>query len=440
MTDLMHKTTSFIRRSMTLKMVTIAILILLLLIPTSMVTNLIRERENRRDEVVADITGKWGAEQTLTGPYLTVPYRVHYTNQEGQQQYTLHHLHLLPESLSTSGQLETEVRYRSLFEAVVYKVDIQGHGEFLVPELERLNIAGNDILWDKATLALGISDMRGIREKVILKFNQQDYAAQPGLVTDDLAKSGISAQIDDLQPGGRYAFSYNLDLNGSQELNFMPLAEINHVNLQADWPSPSFAGAFLPVQRELSDSGFKSTWKILHLNRNYPQFWSDSYYGINSSVFGARLLLTADIYQKSMRLAKYSIMFLIFTFAAFFLAEVINRQGIHPIQYLLIGVAVLIFYTLVLSLSEYINFNLAYILSAAAVTLLIAGYGRTIVVNSRFGFFIGGLLGLLYSYLFLILQLEDYALVLGSIGLFIIVAAVMYLTRKIDWYDVDNNS
>jgi inner membrane protein len=183
--------------------------------------------------------------------------------------------------------------------------------------------------------------------------------------------------------------------------------------------------------------GFSANWKVLHLNRNYPQFWEGAQYNVTQSAFGVKLILTADIYQKSMRLAKYSIMFLVFTFAAFFFSEIINKQRIHPIQYILIGMSILIFYTLVLSLSEHMRFNYAYILSAASVTLIISGYAKAIISNSRFALTISGILVILYGYLFIVLQLEDYALILGSIGLLIILAIVMYMTRKINWYEVE---
>ena len=212
---------------------------------------------------------------------------------------------------------------------------------------------------------------------------------------------------------------------------------VNNVKINSSWPSPSFNGAFLPVSREVKKDGFSASWKILHLNRNYPQFWEGAQYKVTPSAFGLQLILTADIYQKSTRLAKYSIMFLIFTFAAFFFSEIINKRRVHPIQYILIGMAILIFYTLVLSLSEHMSFNYAYILSAAAVTLIISGYAKAIVTNSRFAFTILGILTILYCYLFIILQLEDYALIMGSIGLLVILAIVMYITRKINWYEVE---
>jgi inner membrane protein len=303
--------------------------------------------------------------------------------------------------------------------------------------MDQLNIDLNNILWDKACLSLGITDMRGIQDKIVISFNQSSYAANPGLKTTDLAAAGVSTLIKPLLQNEANSFSFDLNLNGSEQINLIPVGESNVVKINSNWPSPSFNGAFLPAKREVKKDGFSASWKVLHLNRNYPQLWEGAQYNVTKSSFGVKLILTADIYQKSMRLAKYSIMFLVFTFAAFFFSEIINKQRIHPIQYILIGMSILIFYTLVLSLSEHMRFNYAYILSAASVTLIISGYAKAIISNSRFALTISGILAILYGYLFIILQLEDYALILGSVGLLTILAIVMYMTRKIDWYEVE---
>ena len=281
--------------------------------------------------------------------------------------------------------------------------------------------------------------MRGIQDKIVISFNKSAYDANPGLKTTDLAAAGVSTLIKPLLPNEANNFSFDLNLNGSEQISLIPVGESNTVKINSSWPSPSFNGAFLPATREVRKDGFSASWKILHLNRNYPQFWEGAQYKVTQSAFGVKLILMADIYQKSMRLAKYSIMFLLFTFATFFFSEIINKQRIHPIQYILIGMAILIFYTLVLSLSEHMHFNYAYIISAASVTLIISGYAKAIISNSRFALTIFGILTILYCYLFIILQLEDYALIIGSIGLLIILTIVMYITRKINWYAIETS-
>ena len=435
--DAVKKTSNYIKSSITLKIASVGILILLLLIPATMIENLIHERQSRRDSVVREISQKWGDSQTITGPFITVPFKTFFKDDKGKTQFNLNYLHILPETLNVTGEIKPEVRYRSLFEAVLYNIKLQFSGNFKLPPMSQLNIDQKNILWDKAYLSLGISDMRGIQDKIVINFNGAAYNANPGLKTNDLAAAGVGTLIRPLTPNEPNRFTFALNLNGSTQISFIPVGESTTVKLASSWPSPSFNGAFLPATREVKKDGFSANWKILHLNRNYPQFWGGSQYKVDSSAFGLQLILTADIYQKSTRLAKYALMFLVFTFAAFFFSEIINKRRVHPIQYLLIGMAILLFYTLVLSLSEYMHFNYAYILSATAVMLMISGYSKAIVSNPKFALTILGILAILYSYLFIVLQLEDYALIMGSVGLLIILAVVMYMTRKINWYEVE---
>jgi inner membrane protein len=435
--DIVKETANYIKRSVTLKIISVGILILLLLIPAVMIQNLIRERQCRRDSAVNEINQKWGGSQTITGPFITVPFKIFFKDKDGETQFHLKYLHILPETLSITGEIKPQVLYRSLFETVVYNARLRFKGNFKIPSSAQLNIDSDNILWDRAYVALGITDMRGIEDKIIIVFNEADYNTNPGLKTTDLAEAGVSTITKLPMKDESNSFSFDLNLKGSDQMNFVPVGEFNTVKIDSNWPSPSFDGAFLPDSREVRKDGFSATWKILHLNRNYPQFWEDRQYKVAESSFGVKLILTADIYQKSMRLAKYAIIFLLFTFAAFFFSEVMNKKRIHPIQYILIGMAILIFYTLVLSLSEYMHFNYAYILAATSVALIISGYAKAIVPNSRFALTILGILAILYGYLFIVLQLEDYALISGSIGLLIIIALVMYMTRRINWYEIE---
>lgn len=330
--DIVKKASNYIERSITLKIVSVGILILLLLIPAGMIQNLICERQSRRDFVVNEISQKWGDCQTITGPFITVPFKTFFKNNDGKTQFNLNYLHILPETLDVIGEIKPEVRYRSLFEAVLYNIKLQFSGNFKLPLKSQLNIDQENILWDKAYLSLGITDMRGIQDKIIINFNDAVYDANPGIKTTDLADAGVGTLIDLLTPNEPNKFSFALELNGSEQISLIPVGKSNAIKINSSWPSPSFNGAFLPTTREVNKNGFSANWKILHLNRNYPQFWEGAQYNVTPSAFGLQLILTADIYQKSMRLAKYSIMFLIFTFAAFFFSEIINKRRVHPIQ------------------------------------------------------------------------------------------------------------
>jgi len=288
-------------------------------------------------------------------------------------------------------------RYRSFFEAILYNIELRFSGNFRILSSSHLNIKPEHILWDEAWLSLGITDRRGIQVKIVINFNESTYHANLGLKTTDLAEAGVSTRISPLAPNEPNRFSFDLNLNGSEQGSFIPVAESNTVRINSSWPSPGFSGAFLPANREVRQDGFSANWKILHLNRNYPQFWEGAQNKVTPAAFGLQWILTADIYQKSTRLAKYAIMFIIFTFAAFFFSEISNNRRVPPIQYILIGMAILIVYTLVLRLSEHISFNYADILAAAAITLILSGYAKAIASNSRFAFTIMGVLTILYA-------------------------------------------
>jgi inner membrane protein len=435
--DTLKKTGDFIRNSATIKVLSIGLLVIVLLIPTSMISSLMRERESRRDSVVQEINHKWGNSQTITGPFFTVPFKSFYKDEKNRLKYNIRHLHILPENIHISGQIDPQIRYRSLYEAVLYNTQININGNFAIPILNHSNIAPENVLWKKAIFSLGITDMRGIQDNITIKFNEKIYKATPGLKTTDIASSGVQCIIPLSASKNDSTFSLQLNLNGSEQIHFIPVGETTSVNLKSPWPSPSFNGSFLPATREITDKGFSAAWKILHLNRNFPQFWEGSRYKVNESSFGLKLLITADIYQKSIRISKYALMFIVFTFSAFFFSEIINKKRVHPIQYILIGLAIILFYVLLLSISEHLNFNFAYILSAVAITTIITGYSRCILKNNYFTLTVFAILIILYAYLYIVLQLEDYALIMGSIGLFIVLSTVMYITRKIDWYSLD---
>ena len=228
-----------------------------------------------------------------------------------------------------------------------------------------------------------------------------------------------------------------LDLKGSQLLYFTPVGKVTDINLHSKWNNPSFNGAFLPDSRDISGKGFTANWNVLQLNRNYPQVWSNNRHKINNSSFGLNLLLPVDNYQKSYRSIKYAVLFIGFTFLVFFFIEVLNKVFIHPIQYILVGISLVVFYTLLLSISEHLKYNIAFIISAISTLILISGYVKAILKSNKLSFLITGILTILYTFIFVIIQLQDYALLIGSIGIFLILGLVMYFSRKIDWYDLN---
>lgn len=437
--DVLEETKHWIKNSITLKLLVIGILVLVLLIPAEMIKSLINERSQNCSNVVAEVTNKWGTSQVITGPVLTIPYKSR-SLKDGKSVENIGFAHFLPEKLDIGGKIEPEIRTRSIYKVILYNAKLSIKGAFMSPNFTTLNIKSEDVVWNEAFLSIGIPDMRGIRKSIEIGWNSKKYLGNPGVLNKQIVESGINAKVDLSPDSGDYQFSFNLDINGSNYLGFVPLGKETHTVLESTWESPGFTGAFLPETRKINTTGFKSEWNIIQLNRNYPQQWtSDDSHDVNSSAYGVELIFPVDHYQKATRSAKYAVMFLFLTFLIFFINEIVNKSRIHPVQYLLIGIALIIFYILLVSLSEYVGFNLAYALASLSIIFLITGYSISVVKNKKAGFMIGGFLLALYGFLFVLLQLEDLSLLIGSIGLFIILTIVMRVSRKIDWYSPLSN-
>jgi len=434
-----------IKKNIILKTVVITGIALLLLIPAAMIKNLITEREATQKEAIREVSSKWGKEQTISGPFISVPY-YHYVKQQSNLDSTTRivkikeYIHFLPSELKIDGTIFPEKRHRGIYDIVVYNSKIHLAGNFDNIQFSDLDISQENILFDKAIISLGISDLRGIENQISLKWTDKNLILNPGAETNNLFDSGISTLINlSDSENVKYHFAIDINLKGSQLLYFVPVGEVTDVNISSFWPNPSFNGAFLPDSSTINDSGFKANWNILHLNRNYPQRWIGENENLNSSAFGVDLLLPIDNYQKATRSVKYAILFIVFTFLTFFFVEILKKRFIHPIQYLLVGAALLVFYTLLISISEYLNFNFAFIISAVATILLIAGYVKAILKSNTLTFLITGILLILYIFIFVIIQLQDFSLLIGSVGIFIILGLVMFFSRKIDWYNIYAN-
>lgn len=429
---------SWIRTSVTFKMFSVAFLAIILLIPAFMIQMVIQDREYRRNDAVIEISSKWGNEQTLAGPILTVPYKAVVKDEAGNISNVTQYAHFLPDRLDVKGTLQPEVRYRGIYEAVLYTGKLQFAGQFSFPNFDDWAINKQDILWNKAFLSVGIPDMRGINEKIELSWNSQKILFEPGIESPDVVASGVSVStpLTAESKNEGFTFDFAMSLNGSERLKFLPLGKETTVALSSSWKNPSFDGAFLPDERTIDDTGFKAQWKVLHLNRNFPQQWLGNGQNIQEAAFGVKLLTPIDEYQKTMRSSKYAIMFIFLTFLGFFFVEILNKMRIHPLQYLLVGAALCVFYLLLISLSEHIKFNPAYFVSTAATVVLITAYSSTIFRNKMLTISICVTLLTLYGFLYSLLQLQDYALLMGSLGLFAILAAVMYLSRNVDWYNI----
>ena len=436
---------NWLRTSTLLKICVIGFLILLLLIPTSMLQSLINEREQTRNVAVQEVSGKWGNAQTIAGPVLSVPVRSVIKDDKGKESVTVYYANFLPDDLTIAGSVQPEQRHRGIYTVMLYNTRLKLKGRFPKPDLDKLNIGTDQPQWDRAFLSVGISDMKGIKEAIGFRVNGVTLPVDPGIPTDEWFPVGVSIPLSLSAGAGGFTFDCDLNVNGSTELSFVPLGKETNVSLTSPWSTPSFTGAFLPDQRTVSEKGFGAAWKILQYNRNFPQqgvgaFFvqerSDPDQGkvIPSPNFGVKLLLPVDEYQKTTRSAKYAVMFIIITFSVFFFVEILNKKRIHPIQYLLVGFAVCLFYLLLLSISEHLSFDRAYLIGMGVVLTLVTFYVRYVFKNTQLTILFSGILALLYGFFYSLLQLEDYALLLGTAGLVLILGIIMYLTRNVNWY------
>lgn len=438
-----------------LKFFFIGFVILLLLIPLALVEGIITEREHLSDKVSREIAETWGGEQRILGPIVMVPYQEDIVetvpfNPDGSttQNATKTRVvrvnrtaYFLPKTLNVSASLKPDIRYRSIYQSVVYQspVQLSGKFEFKPPD----DTASKNRQWDwaHASLFMGVGDVRGIQHTDPVQWNGTPRPFESSIHQQDIQSVGLQASLGALESGKSYNFTIKTQLNGHKDLKITPVGENNHFTLTSPWTAPSYVGGFLPNTREQTANGFNAQWEISHFARSYPQVMTTETLrshlnDIQSSAAGVSLITTVDFYQKLERSVKYGVLFIALTFLTFFIFEVILRTRIHLIQYVLVGIALCLFYLLLLSFSELIGFNWAYLVATLPTVGLITLYTFGIAKQRKVlvAMVMAVVLLALYGYLFTLLQLEDYALVCGTIGLFIALATVMIVTRNIDWY------
>jgi inner membrane protein len=423
-------------QSITFKVFGIAFLALLMLIPLAQVQGLIGERNGMRDQAVATIAQRWGEPQRVGGPLLYIPRRVRVTTDKGIVVRDDGRDVVLPDRLRVQGRLVPEVRHYGIYETPVYTSELKISGEFLDTDLAQLR--GADAwLWDQAELRIPVTDVRGIRAVSLLAFAGDQLRLGPSSgAIGRLGAIAVPVGIE-RKDGGKYAFELTMTLAGTQRLSFLPLARSTEVSLASSWPDPEFDGAFLPTSRKVDAGGFSAQWSVLDFNRGFGQSWREGRENADEVVaaaFGANLYQPANVYQQNDRAGKYGILFVALTFVVFFLFEVLRKLRVHPVQYLLVGLALTTFYVVLLALSEQIGFAFAYLAASAAVVLMIGGYAAAVLNTWRAGVLLGAVLALVYALLYGLVVSEQYSLLMGSIALLAVVGALMYLTRKVDWY------
>jgi inner membrane protein len=441
------------RNSALIKGLFIGILILLLLIPSGMIQYLISERQSRETEAIQEVSSKWGNSQSFIGPILKVPFyqenKIEKINTKGEKQIEIdkkiEYAYFLPNKLVIEGELFPEKRNRGIFDVAVYRSKMRFSGDFSEIQLQNMNILPENVIWKDTKILLTLTDFRGLEEDVILNWNGKLSNFNSGeeitLSSNGAEKSIISGIYTPILVNNDFKtlsnFSFSINVRGSESINFIPVGKTTTIELKSNWPNPSFVGSFLPNIRTVSSKGFSANWKVLHLNRDFPQYWKgDAPSSLNASAFGVKLISPNDNYQKSSRSAKYSILIISLTFLSFFFTEIINSKKVHPFNYILISIALCIFYTLLISISEFLSFNPAYLIASFLTIGLVFWYSSSIFGSKRPATIIALVMLILYGFIFIIIQLEDTALLIGSIGLFIILAITMYISCKIDWTNV----
>lgn len=433
---------NWLGESALIKLSVIAVLTLLLLIPSSWIQGLILERQNRQEEVMKEVSDKWSSSQLLEGPVMVLPYKTLTKAQDTSGKVTykegLTNIYILPETLNMVSKANPEVLHRGIFDAVVYSSKIRVSGKFSPLELKKSGINPDIVQWDKAKIDFGISDLKGLKNNPVIQLASQSYNVEPDftdlrLFTNNLV---ILPDLSSLKTSA-VDFSFDLDLRGSGELDFLHLGKSTTVKLEGNWNNPSFTGRYLPDSRQITDAGFTATWKMPYFNRPYAQQWTaeNSIMDVKTSdaSFGVKFILPVDQYQKTMRSAKYAILIILLTFISLFFTEIIQKRKVHFLQYLLIGAAMTVYYTLLLSFSEQMGFTAAYLIASVATIALIGFFIAAVLKSKKPAMVFAAILSIFYSFIYVIIQLQDLALLFGSVGLFLIIAVMMFLSARIDW-------
>jgi inner membrane protein len=413
----------------------IGVIALLLLIPAYFVQDLIQEREARQKEAYTEVSTKWADRQNISGPVLVIPYTAASTDASGKPIMIKSLAYFLPDQLTITSRVTPIKKYRGIYQVMLYSAVIDLAGNFSALPFEKLKLSPTDMVWNEAYLCMGVNDAKGLKDELKMNWNDSILSLTPSNVNNAVFKDCFISpvSIDPNKAATNIKFSGQINVNGSGQLQFTPVGKQTIVQMQSTWPDPSFTGNQLPDSSTISKLGFDAKWKSLFHTRSFPQAWKGDNYNLSRAAFGTDLFIPVNGYQKTMRSVKYAILCILLTFTAFFLIETNNKRSVHPIQYALIGFALILFYTLLLSFSEYIGFNGAYAMATLATVSLITWFVKGLLASMRLSMLLAFVLVLLYSYVFTILQLQDYALLLGSVGLFLTLAVVMYYSRKVQW-------
>lgn len=431
-------------QSNTAKMIMVGMLTLFLLIPLNLVQNLIRERSERKNDVTQEVTETWGENIHFYGPILKIPYKtysetaiVDEKSRETiiQKRASIEYAYFFPNNLENKTEVtKVDDIKRGIYNPIVFKANMQFNGNFENAALDKLNIKTEDVLWDKATVLIKTTNLKSIKSDLKIILNKKKFSLESKPDEDNYFGT-LETETFTYVPNQMITFNFDMKYNGSDNIQFVPVGKTTTTSINANWDSPSFIGSFAAndTTKQITSKNFHADWKILHINRPFSQQYDTKIPDLNNYSYGVKLIETVDQYQQNERASKYGFLVIGLTFLIFFLIQTISKKSIHIFQYTMIGLALIMFYTLLISITEHSSFTIAYTIAASAVIIMLLLYSISVLKEKKFPLFIAASLTVLYSFIFVIIQLENYALLVGSIGLFLILGAVMYFSRKIDW-------
>lgn len=437
------------KSSKTAKMFLVGFLSLLLLIPLTYIQSLISERSNIQDNVVDEISKQWGNNIEIYGPIFKVPYKIYtkkyITNKKTKQISTekIEHIkygYFFPNKLDIKSNVNPQIKKRGIYNSAVFESELSLNGNFNTFNFDKVDVKQEDIIWEKSTILFQTSNVKGVNSSLSIKINNKNYNLSSSNVKGNkfnklyTLESSYIPLKKDISNKDVINFNLSYSVKGSKSIKFIPIGKETTANIISSWTTANFVGEFLPYNPDkIKENGFDAKWKIIDINRAFSQEYFNKVPNLREFNFGVNFKIPVDEYQKSMRSAKYGFLVISLTFLIFFLIQIMSKIEIHPFQYLMIGLALVMFYTLLVSISEHSNFLKAYSIASISVISLISLYSKSILKNIKFTSLITSSLIVLYGFIFVIIQLESYALLVGSIGLFLILATVMLVSRKIEW-------
>jgi len=431
----MNTSNLFSRNRATLKLLFVGALSMVMLIPLLMVHSIISERQDMQLAAEQTIANRWGGSQSISGLVVLTNTPVALTDKRSLETHHQWRASVLSD-LAITANLKTEMRYLGIYEVPVYTTRVQIQGRMELEWLNSLQPEGDILFW------LPLGDVRGVREVSPLSIGNLEIPAKPLSVTANI-NTGLqftlpAADRDQLDQN----YSLEMKLAGSHSLLFLPLADTSRVTLESDWPHPEFIGQFLPTDRSIDAGGVRAKWQLLGLNRPFGDHWFMSEMStdhLNSSGFGMRLETPVDRFQRSERSVKYGFLFITLTFFTLFLFEVMTGRSLHPVPYILTGAALAVFYLVLLALSEYLSYSLAFVVAATLLVLIVTPYTGVVLGERNRGFLVGLMMSTTYALLYVLVSSQHLSLLLGSLALLMAIAGLMYLTRNVDWYNYGNS-